>query len=138
MIRSPDAVRPWQHVLEPVIGYLTLAQALYEQGPQVGEAWNFGPYDEDVRPVRWIVERLAERYGTGATWKLDRADGPHEAGVLKLDCSKARARLGWSPRWNLPTALDAIVDWQQEFLQGADMRAFSLQQISKFSDWRNA
>lgn len=92
MIRNPHAIRPWQHVLEPLSGYLTLAEKLYTEGPVHAEGWNFGPYDTDAKPVEWIVERMTQEWGAGASWTLDGQDHPHEATYLKLDCSKARGR----------------------------------------------
>lgn len=132
-IRNPHAIRPWQHVLEPLSGYLLLAQKLYEEGAGYAEGWNFGPKDEDAKPVQWIVERLIESWGEGASWVLDKGDHPHEANYLKLDCSKAKARLNWQPRWYLDEALDRIVDWQKKYQQGADMKAVTLEQINLYS-----
>jgi len=128
-IRNPHAIRPWQHVLEPLSGYLLLAQKLYEEGPAYAEGWNFGPNDEDAKPVQWIVERLTQSWGEGASWQLDGGDHPHEAHYLKLDCSKAKAALNWHPRWHLDEALVKIVDWQRNYLDGADMKAVTLEQI---------
>jgi CDP-glucose 4,6-dehydratase len=133
IIRSPGAIRPWQHVLEPLHGYLRLAERLYEDGASFAEAWNFGPGEEDARPVAWIVERLAALWGKGATWRLDPAQHPHEATTLRLDCSKARARLGWEPHWDLAAALERLVCWYQAFQLGEDMRALTLQQIADYS-----
>ena len=133
LIRNPHATRPWQHVLEPLSGYLTLAQRLYEQGGEHAEAFNFGPADDDARPVQWIVQRLAERWGADAQWQRDGGQHPHEAHYLKLDITKARARLGWQPRWPLATALHHIVQWQQAWLAHQDMRAFTLRQITQYT-----
>ncbi len=131
-IRYPDAIRPWQHVLEPLSGYLVLAERLWgAEGPAYAEAWNFGPADDDARPVRWIVEQMLERWGHGQ-WVKAPHPQPHEAGYLKLDCAKARARLDWRPHWDLATALAAIVDWQRACLRGDDMRAVTLSQIARF------
>ena len=132
VIRSPQAIRPWQHVLEPLSGYLQLAQKLYEEGPVWAEAWNFGPNDEDAKPVQWLVEHLIKKWGDGASWNRDTNPQPHEAHYLKLDCSKAKMRLKWVPRWSLDTALDAIVEWQRAYLQQADMRLLTLQQIKTY------
>ena len=132
-IRNPDSIRPWQHVLEPLSGYLLLAQGLYEQGPALAEGWNFGPSDDDAKPVSWILEQLIESWGDGASWSLDGGEHPHEAHYLKLDCSKAKSRLGWQPRWHLNDALDKIVDWQKHYLQGADMKAVTLSQIDVYT-----
>jgi CDP-glucose 4,6-dehydratase len=133
IIRNPNAIRPWQHVLEPLSGYLVLAQRLYEQGVDYAEGWNFGPKDEDAQPVQWIVERLTQEWGDGATWQLDGGDHPHEAHYLKLDCSKAKMRLDWQPRWGLAHTLEMIVVWQRAYLAQADMRQMTLNQISKFT-----
>jgi CDP-glucose 4,6-dehydratase len=131
-IRSPHAIRPWQHVLEPLSGYLALAERLHEDGAAYAEGFNFGPQDTDARPVEWIVERLCAQWGDGAAWQLDARPQPHEATYLKLDCSKAQARLGWRPRWQLSQALGHIVDWHKAHARGDDMRAFSLAQISNY------
>jgi CDP-glucose 4,6-dehydratase len=133
-IRNPHAIRPWQHVLEPLAGYLQLAQKLYEEGPAYAEGWNFGPNDEDAKPVQWIVENLTQSWGEGASWELDGGNHPHEAHYLKLDCSKAKARLNWQPRWRLDDALGAIIDWHQAHRKGKNMHEITLQQIKNFSD----
>ena len=132
-IRSPDSMRPWQHVLEPLSGYLLLAQRLFEQGPAFAEGWNFGPSDEDARPVGWIVEQLMQSWGDGASWSLDSGERPHEAHYLKLDCAKAKSRLGWQPRWPLVDTLNKIVDWQKQYVQGADMKMVTLSQIKAYT-----
>jgi CDP-glucose 4,6-dehydratase len=132
LIRNPHAIRPWQHVLEPLSGYLLLAERLYEHSQTDAEAWNFGPRDEDARPVQWIVEHICENWDHGSSWTLQPGDHPHEANFLKLDISKARQRLHWTPRWSLETALTRITDWHQAWLSGQDMRAFCLQQISQY------
>ena len=130
-IRSPEAVRPWQHVLEPLSGYLRLAECLFTEGGAFAEAWNFGPADEDVQSVRWIVERLVAAF-PGATWKCQQEPQPHEAHYLKLDSNKARTRLGWKPRWRLETALDETLQWHADWLQGKDMHAVSLAQVAEY------
>ena len=133
-IRNPHATRPWQHVLESLSGYLALAEKLSsEAGQQYAESWNFGPRDEDARPVQWIVEQLTQQWGDGAAWHLDGGTHPHEAHYLKLDCSKARALLGWSPRWHLSQALQAIIAWHKAHHRSQDMRALCLQQINDYS-----
>lgn len=133
LIRNPQAIRPWQHVLEPLSGYLTLAEHLYRDGAAYAEPFNFGPHDTDARPVAWIIERLCQRWGEGAAWELDGAPQPHEATYLKLDCSKAHSRLQWQPRWNLGQAVDQIVAWHQGHAAGADMRALTLRQIADYA-----
>ena len=133
LIRNPYAIRPWQHVLEPLSGYLILAQNLYEHGQADAESWNFGPRDEDAQSVQWIVEQLCEAWGGESSWSLQPGEHPHEANFLKLDISKARQRLQWSPRWSLDTALSNIVDWHHAWLAKEDMRSICLQQIECYS-----
>ena len=128
-IRNPHATRPWQHVLEPLRGYLTLAERLFEHGSSFGEGWNFGPNDEDSKPVGWIVEQMAALWGSGAQWQIDTGQHPHEANYLKLDISKARSRLDWHPALRLNDALELVIDWSKQRLAGADMRALTLSQI---------
>ena len=132
-IRNPGAIRPWQHVLEPLSGYLLLAERLYTDGARWAEGWNFGPLDEDARSVEFVVENVARRWGNGARWIAPHGTHPHEAGLLKLDCTKARTELGWSPKWRLGRALDAVVDWYRAYLREADMQSFSLQQIEDYT-----
>jgi CDP-glucose 4,6-dehydratase len=131
-IRNPLATRPWQHVLEPLSGYLTLAEALYDGGGDYAEGWNFGPRDEDARPVQWIVEHMVERWGAGASWERDAGYHPHEARFLKLDISKARERLRWQPRWPLETTLARIVDWHKAWIAGDDMQAYCRAEIGDY------
>jgi CDP-glucose 4,6-dehydratase len=132
-IRNPHAIRPWQHVLEPLSGYLQLAQKLYEEGTAYAEGWNFGPNDEDAKPVQWIVEKLTQSWGEGASWIVDDGDHPHEAHYLKLDCSKAKGRLDWHPRWHLDETLEKIVKWYRDFEQGKNMNTATLEQINIYS-----
>ncbi len=132
LIRNPLAIRPWQHVLEPVSGYLVLAQALWED-PSVAQAWNFGPRDEDARSVQWIVEHMCAAWGGGAEWVRDESVQPHEARYLKLDISKAQERLRWRPRWTLAEALERIVAWHRAWLSGTDMRAYCLSELERFA-----
>jgi CDP-glucose 4,6-dehydratase len=131
-IRSPRAVRPWQHVLEPLSGYLVLAERLYHDGPRYAGAWNFGPEGADARPVEWLVRRLCEKWGKGAAYTIDDASHPHEAHYLKLDCSKAKAELGWRPRWGLDKALESIVAWTRVFAEGRDVQAAAREQIGEY------
>jgi CDP-glucose 4,6-dehydratase len=131
-IRNPHSIRPWQHVLEPLSGYLLLAQKLYEEGASYAEGWNFGPNDEDAKPVQWIVDNLTKTWGEGASWVLEEGDHPHEAHYLKLDCSKAKARLNWIPKWHLHEALGRIVDWQKKYQLGSNMKAVTLKQIADY------
>ncbi len=131
IVRSPKSVRPWQHVLEPLAGYLTLGEALLDRGQAVAGAWNFGPYDEDARPVEWILDRLGKAFPESRL-QLETAPQPHEAAYLKLDISKARHHLGWEPRWRLGMALEMIAAWHGAWRKGGDMRAISLDQIARY------
>jgi CDP-glucose 4,6-dehydratase len=131
-IRNPNSIRPWQHVLEPLSGYLLLAQKLYLEGPEFAEAWNFGPNDDDAKSVQWILDTLTKSWGEGARWKLDGGNHPHEAHYLKLDCSKAKLRLNWHPRWPLASAIEKICIWHKAHLAGADMKAMCLHQIQQY------
>lgn len=130
-IRSPGAIRPWQHVLEPLSGYLTLAEHLYKDGQAFAEAWNFGPADDNVQTVGWILEQTAQR-APKLEWQITASEQPHEASYLKLDSSKARSRLTWHPRWRLQTALDKTLDWHQAWCGGGDMHAITLTQIDEY------
>lgn len=129
-LRHPDAVRPWQHVLDALCGYLLLAESLC-QDASLAEAWNFGPADDDARPVRDVVALLAACLGVEARWQAPQDAQPHEAQLLKLDAAKARGRLGWRPHWRLADALAAVAAWHQHWLAGGDMRTFCLAQISQ-------
>lgn len=131
-VRNPKATRPWQHVLEPLSGYLVLAEYLYNHGESFVGAWNFGPNDDDVKPVSDIVTYMAEKWGSGATWIHDESNHPHEAQLLKLDISKAKNRLNWSPKWNLSEGLDSIIEWHKIWSSGGDARKITLEQISKY------
>lgn len=134
LIRSPDSVRPWQHVLEALGGYLMLAQRLLDGERSFAEGWNFGPSDEDARPVSWIVDRMRTAWGGGAADALpDSGPRPHEAGLLRLDCSKARAALGWRPTLRLEQALEWIAAWHQAVAAGEDARAVTLAQIADYT-----
>jgi CDP-glucose 4,6-dehydratase len=132
-IRSPYAIRPWQHVLDPLSGYLVLAQRLFEDGTGYAEGWNFGPNDEDAKPVQWIVDKLTQAWGEGASWMPDGNEHPHEAHYLKLDCSKAKMRLDWHPRWHLQDALETIIEWHRAHRDGKGMRDLTLRQINAYN-----
>ncbi|MFZ7337171.1 CDP-glucose 4,6-dehydratase [Comamonas jiangduensis] len=134
VIRNPHATRPWQHVLEPLSGYLVLAEKLYTEGAAFAQGWNFGPRDDDVQPVSWILDHMVARWRQGASWELDASQQPHEAQLLKLDISKARAKLHWQPQWSLPQALDSIIDWQKAWLEGANMQQKTLEQIQDYQN----
>lgn len=131
-IRNPNAVRPWQHVLEPLSGYLTLARKLCEKGVSYGEAWNFGPEHTDAKSVGWIVRQLAEVWGADAHWELDNQARLHEAQTLKLDCSKAHHALDWHPVLPLKSALRLTADWYRRRIAGEDPRVITLDQIENF------
>jgi CDP-glucose 4,6-dehydratase len=132
-IRSPNATRPWQHVLEPLSGYLLLAEKLYTEGAKFAEAWNFGPNDDDAKPVSWIVEKLCAQIPS-ASWKTENAKQHHEAGLLKLDSSKAKSKLGWAPRWGLETALSKTTEWHQMWCNREDMSAVTSEQIQAYTN----
>jgi CDP-glucose 4,6-dehydratase len=132
IIRNPLATRPWQHVLEPLSGYLVLAQALYQEGAKFGGAWNFGPKDEDARSVKEVVNLLIKNWNSSAGWKQDDSEQPHEAHSLKLDCSKARQNLGWIPKWSLEKAIEQIAEWQKSYQSQDNMQAVSLKQINSY------
>jgi len=132
IIRNPMATRPWQHVLEPLSGYLVLAERLYEDGEEYAEAWNFGPKDEDCQPVSGILNKMVANWGNGASWMLDENENPHEAGFLKLDCSKAASRLNWQPKWNLEHTLDLITDWHQKWIEGQPIKEHCLKEIESY------
>lgn len=134
IIRNPHAIRPWQHVLEPLSGYLALAQKLYEDGPKYAESWNFGPDDRDARPVEWIVQRMCAKWDGNASYEIDKGEHPHEAHYLKLDCSKAKAELGWHPRWSLEKAIDSIIDWTKAYKEDEDLREKCIEQIEGYSN----
>lgn len=132
-IRNPHSTRPWQHVLEPLSGYLLLCQRLHSEGEKYAEAWNFGPRDNDARSVQWIVNRLLERWPyEHPGYNIVKLDHMHEASMLKLDCSKAVSLLGWSSRWSLDTALDSIVEWVTGYLQGRNVKELCEKQIEKY------
>ncbi|MGA2320199.1 MAG: CDP-glucose 4,6-dehydratase [Solirubrobacteraceae bacterium] len=130
-VRNPNSIRPWQHVLNPLSGYLLLAQALWQE-PAHACGWNFGPPEQDARPVGWIVERVAALWTEELRWERAGGRHPHEARYLKLDSSRARTRLGWRPLLGLDAALEATVGWYRQLKGGADMRAVTLGQIETF------
>ena len=132
LIRNPGSVRPWQHVLEPLSGYLTLVERLYASGSTFAEAWNFGPHPEACREVGWVVDYLTRRWNGAAGWSADRTAHPHEANLLKLDPAKAIARLGWKPHLDLETALDWTCDWYRNAADPDRARAITFEQIDSF------
>lgn len=134
-IRSPQSIRPWQHVLEPLSGYLMLAERLYADGSDFAAPWNFGPADEDARPVRWIVERMAGMRND-VSWQCDETPQPHESHHLKLDSSKAHNQLTWQPRWRLHTALQKTLEWHEAWRKAENMRSVTLAQITDYQSLR--
>jgi len=132
LIRRPGAIRPWQFVLEPLSGYLALAERLWDAGPEFAQSWNFGPNVEESRPVAWIADFLTTTWGDGARWEKDPAAHPHEDHFLKLDTSKAKSLLGWRPRLTLSTTLEWIVEWYRAFDRGEDMRRLVDDQIARY------
>ena len=137
LIRSPHAIRPWQHVLEALGGYLMIAERLHQGHDWAASAWNFGPSQGDTRPVSWIAEHMTAAWGVPGGWDMPENSGiqPHEAGILKLDCAKARSELGWRPAFTLEVALARIVEWHRQVAQGGEPRAISLAQLA---DYRKA
>jgi CDP-glucose 4,6-dehydratase len=131
-IRNPNAIRPWQHVLEPISGYLLLAEKLWIEPKLYGQAWNFGPAQEDIRTVGWLIGKLNEYWGTNGSWDLDSRPAPHESQLLTLDSAKARAMLGWKPQWTLEEALLAVVDWYKSYEASEPLRDFVMRQISSY------
>jgi len=132
LIRNPLSIRPWQFVLEPLRGYLMLAEKLVEEGPQYASGWNFGPVDTDTKPVEWIADELVRLWGNGAAWSQDQAAHPHEAQALKLDASKAKSRLAWHPVLPLKDALEWIAKWYRECQAGSDLQRFTRTQIEEY------
>jgi len=132
LIRNPNSIRPWQHVLEPLSGYLILAQKLVENSKKYSEAWNFGPDKKDIKSVKWILDYLYTRLGEGDGFEIDSNDHPHETTCLILDSTKARTRLNWDPKWTLKTALDKIIDWLNCYLQKQDVKAICFNQIEEY------
>ena len=139
MIRNPASVRPWQHVLEALSGYILVAERLLAGDDTAATAWNFGPSEDDTQAVGWIVEQMLDAWGGGAGgdrgWDQPNAPQPHEAVLLRLDSSKARAALGWRPRLDLNQTLTMIVDWHRLVASGADARVMTLAQIDNYAAW---
>jgi CDP-glucose 4,6-dehydratase len=133
-VRNPKAVRPWQHVLEPLAGYLLLAEHLHDTPAMYSEGWNFGPDEKDAVPVEKVVSTIMRLWGPQASWEADTAKHPHEAHFLKLDSSKARSRLGWAPRLGLQLALEWTIGWYKTQAQGADARQLALAQIERYME----
>ena len=135
-IRNPKSVRPWQHVLDPINGYLVLAEHLWENSAEFSGAWNFGPSREDAQKVSWIVDRLAKLWDDGGSWAIDSGEHPHESKNLRLDCSKANIQLGWTPRLTLDSTLDWIVEWYNIYARRGNLREITEDQINRFQNLR--
>jgi CDP-glucose 4,6-dehydratase len=138
LVRNPSAVRPWQHVLDPLSGYLTLAEKLYQNPAGFLTSWNFGPDESESLPVAAVVKRLSELWGPGISWRFDDRVQPHEAQYLRLDCTKAKTELGWAPQWDLDHALEATVQWYKAYQSGGDARSLTLEQISSYQSMLSA
>lgn len=134
IIRNPNAIRPWQHVLEPITGYLLLAEKLYSKGIEYGEAWNFGPEDYDAKPVKWIVDKMLSKWKGAKGYIVDSSEQPHEANYLKLDCSKAKNILGWHPRWELSETIEKIIEWVEAYNNKQDILEICKNQIINFEN----
>jgi len=131
-IRHPDAIRPWQHVLDPLNGYLILMEKLWSSGQDYSEGWNFGPEKNDEKPVRWIIEKLTDQWNRNIKWKLDERKNPHEEEYLRLDCSKAKLKLGWKPKLNLEKGLLWTTNWYKHYEENQNMKEISEEQIVEF------
>ncbi|WP_273346478.1 CDP-glucose 4,6-dehydratase [Alteromonas australica] len=132
IIRSPKAIRPWQHVLEPLSGYMLLAQRLFEDGANFIGGWNFGPEKQDAKPVAWVVDEICRLWGNEARYEITKNPQPHEANILMLDSSKSNQKLNWKPTWGLSTALKNTVDWYQAYQRQDNMRDVTRKQIVNF------
>ena len=130
-IRSPDAIRPWQHVLNPISGYLMLVEKLVTEGHNFAEAWNFGPQETDSKSVSWVINYLSQKF-SNVQWEIDKAIQHHETSFLLLDSSKANSKLCWKSRWPLETALDKIIEWHQDWKENKAMDEISISQINSF------
>lgn len=135
-IRNPRAIRPWQHVLEPLSGYLMLAEKLYQGGVKYAGAWNFGPETTDAKPVEWVIKNFCRKWGRNSSYVIDKGSHPHEAHYLKLNCAKAKKKLCWHPRWHLDKAMDSIVEWTAAYKLHGDIKKVCLRQIAEYSNAR--
>jgi len=133
VIRNPKATRPWQHVLEPLSGYLMLAQKMFNSHKKYDEGWNFGPDKEDIKPVDWILDEMIKKWPK-SSWELDKNSNPHEAGSLQLDISKAKFKLGWKPVWKLSHTLEKIVVWHRAWLDKKNMKSVCLAEIEEYTN----
>lgn len=137
VVRNPLAVRPWQHVLEPLTGYLQLCERMIDNPPKYSRAWNFGPAAEDVQPVGRVADMLCARWGNGASWTTSTSSEAHEARLLRLDSSAARAELGWQPTWKVSGAIERTVDWYKTWASGGDVREVTLAQADEYQTATN-
>ena len=131
-IRNPSSIRPWQHVLEPLSGYITLAEKLYNNPINYSEAWNFGPNDTDVKKVEWVANKICKLWEKNSSWTTDSDQRNHEAQFLKLDISKAKTQLYWQPRWSVEEALVKTVEWYRGYYAGSNIKTLTLSQIEQF------
>jgi len=136
VIRNPKSTRPWQHVLEPLSGYLILAEKLYRNQKKYAEGWNFGPNEKDVKSVEWILDKMTDRW-PDSRWELDQSLNPHESDFLKLDISKIKSKLGWRPVWELSYTLEKIIDWHRAWIDKQDMQAVCLAEIEEYTKSMN-
>ena len=134
LIRNPNSIRPWQHVLEPLAGYMSLAERLYKGEKNFAEAWNFGPSDEDSKPVGWILEEIKKIWAEPVNWEIVEGNHPHEANLLKLDSAKAKAKLGWTPKLDLAEALSLTTDWYKNFKNNSDLPEITRKQIEFYQN----
>ncbi len=132
LIRNPRSTRPWQHVLEPLSAYLVLAQELFLNGDKFAEAWNFGPKDEDCKTVGWVADKMTKSWGINLSQTIDKSNNPHEAGFLKLDCSKAAKRLNWQPQFNIKKTIDLLIEWHKIYISGGDIKKRCLKEINEY------
>ena len=133
-IRNIKSVRPWQFVLEPLFGYLLLAQRMWKDGKEFSEPWNFGPDETDCKSVKWILEKISKEWNDGFSWKEDTKDNPHEAEMLKLDCTKAKKRLGWKTKLDVTETIEWTVNWYKEYFKNSDMKEYTENQIDRFAE----
>jgi CDP-glucose 4,6-dehydratase len=131
-IRNPNAIRPWQHVLDPLNGYLTLAEKMWSAGNKFSEAWNFGPMEEDEQSVKWITEKLTKQWSSNIKWDVDNDNNPHEENSLRLNCMKANSRLNWRPKLKLEQGLEWVVEWYKQYKENNNMKKITEHQIEEF------
>ena len=133
-IRNPSSTRPWQYVLDPLNGYLTLAEKLWSFGSKFSEGWNFGPQEKNEKSVKWIVEKLTYQWSKNIKWDIDNSVNPHEENYLRLNCKKANSKLGWMPKLNLEQGLEWTIKWYKEYQQNNNMKEITEHQIEEFQN----